>query len=231
MDRDSLKLLLAQGLSLEEIGRRYGKHPSTVGYWVKRHGLIAVHHDRHAFKGGIERDTLEGLIEEGLSIDRIAQRLGMGHTTVRYWLDKYGLETPRMTRARLNREAIANGEDEVRLVCGRHGWTEFRKLGDGRYRCRRCSSEFVSRRRRKVKEILVAEAGGECAVCGYKRYAGALQFHHLDPADKCFEMGSTGITRSLESARTEAAKCVLLCANCHSEVEAGLVSVEAGSNT
>ena len=42
MDRSSLEVLLAQGLSLEEIGRRFGKHPSTVGYWVqKQHGTDA----------------------------------------------------------------------------------------------------------------------------------------------------------------------------------------------
>ena len=31
-----------------------------------------------------------------------------------------------------------------------------------------------------------------------------------------------GVTRSLAAARAEAAKCVLLCANCHAEVEAGV---------
>jgi hypothetical protein len=31
-----------------------------------------------------------------------------------------------------------------------------------------------------------------------------------------------GATRSLERNRREAAKCVLLCSNCHAEVEAGL---------
>jgi hypothetical protein len=40
-----------------------------------------------------------------------------------------------------------------------------------------------------VKEILVAEAGGSCLICGYDRYAGALQFHHLDPATKSFGLG------------------------------------------
>ncbi|MGZ6617695.1 MAG: helix-turn-helix domain-containing protein, partial [Solirubrobacteraceae bacterium] len=30
MDKDSLTLLLAQGVSVEEIGRRFNRHPSTV---------------------------------------------------------------------------------------------------------------------------------------------------------------------------------------------------------
>jgi hypothetical protein len=32
-----------------------------------------------------------------------------------------------------------------------------------------------------MKEMLVAELGGKCQKCGYDRYVGALQFHHLDP--------------------------------------------------
>jgi transposase-like protein len=39
MDKHSLELLLAQGISIERIGKRFGKDPSTVSYWVKKHGL------------------------------------------------------------------------------------------------------------------------------------------------------------------------------------------------
>ncbi len=69
----------------------------------------------------------------------------------------------------------------------------------------------------------MAEAGGGCSICGYDRCAGALHFHHLDPATKRFAVGGQGLTRSRASLREEAAKCVLLCSNCHAEVEAGLV--------
>ena len=54
---------------------------------------------------------------------------------------------------------------------------------------------------------------------------GALQFHHLDPATKAFEVSRQGITRSLQRLRLEAQKCVLLCANCHAMVEAGLLTL------
>ena len=71
----------------------------------------------------------------------------------------------------------------------------------------------------------MAEAGGRCVICGYDRFAGALQFHHVDPAGKAFALSTQGVARSLEKARAEAGKCVLLCANCHAEVEAGLASI------
>ncbi len=66
------------------------------------------------------------------------------------------------------------------------------------------------------------EAGGACVVCGYDRYVGALEFHHLVPAEKRFALSHRGVTRSLAAARQETRRCVLLCANCHAEVEGGL---------
>ena len=70
--------------------------------------------------------------------------------------------------------------------------------------------------------MLVEEAGGRCALCGYARCIGALHFHHVDPQTKSFGLSSRGFARSLAAARREAAKCVLLCANCHAEVESGV---------
>ena len=79
--------------------------------------------------------------------------------------------------------------------------------------------------RRKVKRILVEEAGGACILCGYAECHAALQFHHVDPTQKSFALSRQGVTRSLAKARDEAAKCVLLCANCHAKVEAGLAQL------
>ena len=76
-----------------------------------------------------------------------------------------------------------------------------------------------------MKALLVAEAGGACLLCGYDRYSGALQFHHLDASEKSFGLGLRGVARSLERCREEARKCVLLCANCHAEVEAGVAAL------
>jgi predicted HNH restriction endonuclease len=56
---------------------------------------------------------------------------------------------------------------------------------------------------------------------------GALEFHHLDPSEKLHEVSRYGVTFSLEAAREEAAKCVLLCSNCHAEVERGLADLPA----
>ena len=218
-----LESYLRRGLSLEAIGRLTGRHPSTVGYWVKRHGLAAVNRNRHAPKGGIDRDTLAALVEEGLSTREIAERIGFSQSTVRHWLRKYGLRTH---RARNNSRGVRGVHpDRVTMECGRHGLTDFWLDSRGTYRCLRCRSEGVARRRRRVKEILVHDAGGACSICGYDRHIGALQFHHRNGDAKEFGLSARGLTRSLAAVRAEAAKCVLLCANCHSEVEAGIVTI------
>lgn len=59
-------------------------------------------------------------------------------------------------------------------------------------------------------------AGGVCADCGQAYHHSAMDFHHLDPAQK-ESQGGKGIQSNLSWARIlkELVKTVLLCANCH----------------
>ena len=117
----------------------------------------------------------------------------------------------------------------IQRDCRVHGSAEFVIEGRGYYRCKRCRQERVAERRREIKRILVREAGGRCALCGYDRFFGALQFHHLVRADKRLEINCAGAILSLAAMRAEAAKCVVLCANCHAEVESGTRTVALNS--
>jgi transposase len=159
MDAAILETYLRDGLSLEKIGELTGRHPSTVSYWVKQHGLAAVHRDRHAAKGGVDKETLASLVDAGLSTRAIAERLGFSQSTIRHWLRRHGLQTHRSRRPD---STGVRGEDPDRklMECPRHGRTPFWLEARGIYRCLRCRSEAVARRRRKLKEILVADAGG-----------------------------------------------------------------------
>src|SRR3989338_2849077 len=80
----------------------------------------------------------------------------------------------------------------------------------------------VAKRRRKVREMAVSHKGGKCNLCGYDRCLEALEFHHLDPSQKDFAISQRGHSRSWERVRKELDKCVMLCANCHREIHAGL---------
>jgi transposase len=225
MDRESLEKLLVQGLSLAEIGRRFGRHESTISYWVRKHRLHAAHRDAHAARGPITRRELASLVNAGMSISEIANHVERSKATVRYWLRCHELKTHAHDRrfgSASTSAAKAAGRATIIRECQRHGLTEFWLEGRGYYRCKRCRMERVVRRRRKLKALLVAEAGGHCFNCGYDRCVAALHFHHVDRNTKLFNLSMQGVTRSLARAKAEAEKCVLLCANCHAEVESGV---------
>jgi transposase len=223
MEREALATQLADGRSIEAIARACGRPASTVAYWVNKYGLASAHAARHAPRGGIERERLRALVEEGLSIREMAQRLEVSYTTVRHWLKTYGIQTPRGRRLAETASARATGAETAMAHCPDHGWTTFIRRGKDGFRCRLCRTTAVQRRRREIKRQLVAEAGGACVLCGYDRELAGLHFHHADPATKAFGLSREGVTRALEAARAEARKCVLLCSNCHAEVEAGAV--------
>ena len=230
MEEAWLRSRLESGRSIESIAREAGKAASTVAYWVNKHGLVSTHAARHAARGGIAREALEAMLHEGLAIRAMAERAGVSYATVRHWLRRYGLVTPRARRLAETAEARASGAETTVANCPVHGGTLFVRRGADGFRCRLCRMEAVERRRREIKRLLVAEAGGACVLCGYDRAPSALQFHHVDRATKRFGLAAGGLARSLEAARAEAAKCVLLCATCHAEVEAGLATIaQAGS--
>jgi hypothetical protein len=226
-----LEECLAKGLSLPKIGALTGRDPSTVGYWVQKYGLVANGKTKYAPRGGFTREELQALIDRGLTQRGIAQETGRSLSSVRYWLGKHGLITlkkpgrrPAASPEDVDR-ALANGARTVVGQCARHGSTEFAILKDRGLRCKRCRCEAVARRRRRNKETLVTEAGGSCRICGYDRSLNALGFHHRDPKRKEFGIAMRGVTRALDALREEVKKCVLPCANCHAEVEAGLTDV------
>ena len=110
-------------------------------------------------------------------------------------------------------------------LCKIHGETEHFPRPDGAYRCNKCASAWVISHRRKKKEKLVERFGGKCVVCGYNKYAGALDFHHTNPREKSFAISVKGLSYSWESVIREAEKCVLVCKNCHTEIEAKITVV------
>jgi transposase len=223
MEQEFLESCLADGLSLEAIGERVGKHPSTVSYWLRKHDLSPAGSFRHSPKANVDEARLRELVEEGASIRKIAEDIGAGYSTIRYWLKRLGLETERMAGKRVAAQQCSAGPRGEGLSCPKHGRAAFFKRPNGR----KCRSDAVSERRRRLKRQLVEEAGGRCSICGFSNHPAALQFHHIDPETKEFHLAQYGHSRSIDRVRAEVEKCILLCANCHAQVEVGAMEVPA----
>ena len=82
----------------------------------------------------------------------------------------------------------------------------------------------VIKRRRKIKTLAVQYKGGRCQVCGYNKCQAALELHHIK-GRKEFGITDKGYTRSWNKVKEELDKCILVCANCHRELETGLIKL------
>ena len=87
-----------------------------------------------------------------------------------------------------------------------------------------CSSCRVSESRRKKKLALIEYKGGKCVICDYYKCQQVLQFHHIDPTEKEFTIASSG-NLDLNKLKVEVDKFVLVCANCHGEIHAGIIDI------
>lgn len=74
------------------------------------------------------------------------------------------------------------------------------------------------RRGRSRKIRLIQLSGTKCIRCGYNTNFSALQFHHVVPCDKTFNLDLRSLSnRSWTAIIEESRKCILLCSNCHKE--------------
>jgi hypothetical protein len=105
---------------------------------------------------------------------------------------------------------------EVKHWCKEHGFTEFYQNGRTKY-CIKCRNEKRKAKRNELKRRAVEALGGKCQCCGYNKCLAALEFHHLDPKIKDFELSQRD---SWDKIEVELKKCVLLCSNCHKEAHA-----------
>jgi hypothetical protein len=151
---------LEAGASIEAIAREVGRDPSTVAYWVRKHGLTSAHAERHAARGPIDRELLGEIVSCELSIRDMADVLERSPASIRHWLRKHGLQTARAARLRVRRTALPLDAARDLRMCPDHGPTPFVLDRDGYRRCRKCRVDSVVRRRARVRSMLIAEAGG-----------------------------------------------------------------------
>ncbi len=200
MDKDALQLLLARGQRRTD---RPAVRPTPVDRLVlDAQARARGAESRQAHGQGRDRPRRARGRDPGGPEhrgDRGAVRPQQGHgaplaRTLRTE-DDAPVQRASMPAAIAAREA---GLESCVLPCPRHGDTKFVREGRGYYRCVRCRVESVAEHRRGLKDLLVQEAGGRCALCGYDRHPRALEFHHTDPGAKTFALSQRGVTLSLD---------------------------------
>lgn len=82
--------------------------------------------------------------------------------------------------------------------------------------------------RKRLKRRAVEYMGGFCAECVRRADPSLFEFHHREASSKDFGISEDGIIRRWSRIVAELAKCVMLCANCHREVHAGVRELDEG---
>lgn len=166
----------------------------------------------------MSEETYKGLVEQGLSTYKIAEALGIGQTTARYYLRKFGLNTRTFSHSK----ELKNCKNGKRCVQCDSELTGARiKYCSNECKGRTHNANTIERQKRVYcdrKLKLIKMAGGKCQCCGYDKNYAALQFHHRDPENKTFTLDSRYLSNTKwSSILIEFDKCDLLCANCHIE--------------
>jgi len=124
--------------------------------------------------------------------------------------------------ARKNKQKEALKTQPLRAIktCATHGDVTH-TLEGGSYYCAECKVMRSTVRRERIKKLGVELLGGSCVVCGYDKYIGALEFHHVNPDEKEGSKNRNIAGVPIKRLKEELKKCVLVCANCHREIHGG----------
>jgi hypothetical protein len=84
--------------------------------------------------------------------------------------------------------------------------------------CNKVSSEYGKKWHIAWKALLHDKGMDKCSKCGYDKCWSAIEFHHLNPADKSVTPARMFRKAITEERLAELNKCIPLCANCHREI-------------
>jgi DNA-binding CsgD family transcriptional regulator len=219
--------LINKGYTTKQIGLETNESSSTVKRNLQKLGLKTIHSNKEK---NLMKSDLERLIKLHYSTYAIANELKCSQGCVRHALKKFQLKTNSkwaLTRKKIKQE-IKNGTYTCRVckINKELNVNNFYIRTNGTFHtwCKECNNRITYEKQIQRKKDAVEYKGGKCIVCGYNKYIGALDFHHLDPSKKEFSIGKLR-TYSLDKLKSELDKCVCVCRNCHAEIHHGLVSV------
>ena len=173
----------------------------------------------------MKKEELEKFIEDGKSLNQISKETGKSLTTVRYWVKKHGLKSNHVQFKYLEKKEIGPERKcpKCKLLLPSEMFYKRRGVDYSSTYCKTCTSEQSLNRMQKLKKQMVDYKGSCCQICGYDSYIGALEFHHMNPKQKDFNLSNLKRYSFNNIVKSELDKCVLVCANCHREIHAKIV--------
>jgi predicted transcriptional regulator len=226
--KEKILELRKKGFTINQIVSELGCAKSTVSYHINNHGLGG---ERDDFLNGIDDETIERikslrlenktypeiLMVVNISEDKlikVCRNLGLKINTGSFKtkkLDKYEVLKKYLELKSLKKTGTFFGVDKSTIR---------KYIDDENIFVKRektiTDSKAVINWRKRVKSKLVEYKGGCCEKCGYNKSEQALQFHHMNPNEKDFNI--SGRSYSLERMKKEVDKCIMVCANCHIEI-------------
>lgn len=184
------------------------------------------------------RDKIIQLRKEGLRYEEIKQRVNCAYSTISYHCKNAGIDSDNLNRQPSSDEiekwqAYYDSGVSIKDVAEKFNWcfatirkyliTRSRQKYNSYKEIKESRVRNVLSWRRRIRDELITYAGGKCRICDYDKCKRALEFHHTDPLTKSFTLSS--VSNSFESMRKEVDKCILVCANCHREIEDGLIKI------
>ena len=161
-------------------------------------------------------------IKRGMTKSEIAERYGYSESKVKYLLEKFEI-------TKNDKNVVTDTTPRKCTQCGEEkpGTEFYMKSEKGKKTlgstCKICASGKTVARYKTYKLSYLALKGGCCQACGFNKYEGALEFHHVDPSSKDDSIAKMMRHPSSPKILEELKKCVLVCSNCHRMIHAGII--------
>ena len=160
----------------------------------------------------IDLQLFEELALQKVSAKEMSKQLNCSESYVQYLKKKYNLK-------------VRDFPKEVKCsTCGETDITKFYNHKQ-KTRCKKCTIESMKQRTQEFKlKLFKLYDDNKCQICGYNKCYQALEFHHINPKEKEFNIAQMLRQSSILNEniiKEELKKCILVCSNCHREIHAG----------
>ena len=222
--KDKYQFLIDEGYTTKQIANELKMCWSTVKGHLRKLQMKTIHKiEPYA----ITKEQLKQLIEKNYSTYDIAKELKCSQCVIKNRLKLFELKSHSIwsTLRIQTKKEIEEGYKTCPQCHRKKSLIAenfyLKNNGKFHYWCKECNDRITYQKQFNRKKQCVEYLGKKCFICGYDKYLGALDFHHIDPTQKKFNISKLK-TYSWNVLKIELNKCICVCRNCHAEIHFGL---------